>query len=87
MRKPYRQGFNPSTGDILVVCSWGDVQAALARDGRTITKRRAIQLMRANEEALTYAYQHGWEGEWAQSIRDVLYDQVKPSERTTRLKY
>lgn len=93
-RKPYKQGYNPATGDIVIVCSPEDVQEALGNsrevvEGRlylnTISKKRAKQLMKENEEALTRAYQQGWNGEWGLSIRDVLGDKVTDEERTTKM--
>lgn len=88
--KPYQQGFNESTGDIIVVCSPDDVQAALAEENSngekmTITREKAIELMKANEEGLTYAYHHGWDGEWMLSIQDVLEDEVTDADRTEKV--
>jgi len=76
-------GFHPDTKQLVITINVEDVQEALAsKDSLTVTEERALQLMKEYAEALERAYQYGWNGEWARSIRDVLGNWITEKDRS-----
>lgn len=78
MPERIRQGFHAPTSQILICIEPDDVIEAL---NHAVSRDRAIELMKRNEDSLIRAYHYGWDGEWMLAIRDVLGDELTDDER------